>query len=776
VFREFEPYFYLMPQTEDLQAAKAASEAIAADNRGRKVKAKHVEVVEKKLGGQDIKLLRIVCHSPGDVPSLREANKPLGTVYEHDIPFNRRFVIDSGLIPTALADWEIEGKRVKGFKLLTEGEALSATPQMRSLAFDIETHNPKGIPDPTRDASIMVSFSAGTQKTSGVITYAKSSFGKDFVTLVPSEKEMLEEFCKRVKAARPDIICGYNSDEFDIPYLMERALRTKAAFNLSRGKNARIVLKKLGIRRRAKIRGRIHLDLFVPASLFDFTGTFKFDRLTLGVVYETLTGDHKLDTKKMEIWKVWDEGGKPLEHLLDYSLADALACRKVLDHFLPLEIGLARVTRMNLFDISRATPGQMVENIIMRRAFERNELVPNKPSFAAIESRQNDAIKGAYVKIPSPGIYENIAVFDFRSLYPSIITSFNIDPFTLNCKCCTDKEAHLSPTGVHFCAKQKGVVPETLDRVLDERAKLKAQLKEVAKGSNEYKTLDARQWGLKILANSTYGYLVYARSRYYSRECGEAITALARHYIQQTMKEAEDEGFKVLYGDTDSLFLQLGSKTQADAQEFRKKVNKSLPGRMELELEDFYPRGIFVSKKAAEQGARKKYALISQTGSIKIRGFELVRRDWSEVARNTQRSVLEILLKEGDLPKAVALVRKTVEELMEGKTPLSQCIIRTQLRKNVSSYEVKSPELAAVISARKQGVNVSEHSLVEYVITRQGRTTSEKAQIAELAKDYDADYYVNHQVLPAVLKILGELGFSEDDIKTKGSQRSLSDW
>jgi DNA polymerase I len=246
------------------------------------------------------------------------------------------------------------------------------------------------------------------------------------------------------------------------------------------------------------------------------------------------------------------------------------------------------------------------------------------------------------------------------------------------------------------------------------------------------------------------------------------------------MKKAEAAGFKVLYGDTDSLMLLYPKGGEEKVKEFQKGVNAALPEKMELELEDFYPRGIFVSKKQTseknERGAKKKYALINREGKIKIRGFELVRRDWSRVARNTQREVLRILLAEGDVRKAVELVRETVKQLKEGKTPLSDCVMYTQLQKSTAAYEVKSPELGAVMHARKHGLTIPEGSVVAFVITKKGNSISEKAQVAELARDYDADYYVNNQVLPAVLKILGALGVDEEDIKTKGTQSRLGGW
>ncbi len=776
-FIPFEPYFYFLPTNNDLDKSIELSKSISANVKGKIFKIKDALKIEKKIGFKQISVLKIICFGPSDVPILREEFKKFGVVYEFDIPFARRFSIDNHLFHLINYDWTIDSKIVTNYKSDSNESESQIASKLNSMAFDIETHNPSGLPVPQTDPCIMISYSTSKDaENARVITYNKENFGKPFVILVEDEKSMIEKFSAVLKSHKIDILCGYNSDEFDIPYLDERAKKTKANINLGRGKKSRILIKQLGLRRRAKISGRVHLDLFPPISLMDFIGAIKFPRLTLGVVYNTLTGQDKTDIKKDTIWKAWDDGGESLSHLYDYSQDDAIACRNVLDFVLPLQISLAKVTGMSLFDVSRSTTGQMVESILMQRAFDRNELLPNKPDFATTESRREDAIQGAYVKVPQPGIYEKIVVFDFRSLYPSIITSFNIDPFTLNCTCCSQEESYVAPTGARFCKKNKGIVPETLNYVLDERMKIKSQLKTVEKKSDLYITLDSRQWALKILANSTYGYLVYARSRYYSRDCGSAITAFARHYIQQTMKEAENAGFTVLYGDTDSLFVQLGNKTIEDAKEFQKAINKTLPGRMELEFEDYFPRGIFVSKKGEEQGARKKYALISQSGFIKIRGFELVRRDWSTIARETQRNVLDILLREGDLKKAVALVKKTIDDLYTFKVPIANCAIRTQLKKDVSKYEVKSPEVGAVLNARKQGINVTNYSLVEYVITKKGKTISEKAQILDLATDYDPEYYVNKQILPAVLKILGELGVNEQDIKTSSSQKTLGNW
>jgi DNA polymerase Pol2 len=380
------------------------------------------------------------------------------------------------------------------------------------------------------------------------------------------------------------------------------------------------------------------------------------------------------------------------------------------------------------------------------------------------------------VKLPDPGIYENVVVLDFRGLYPSIIVSYNIDPGTLVERehRGTEKTADVfvSPTGAEFSKKETGLIPFVLDYLIDMRMKIKKELKNLDKAGDAYKKLDARSLSLKILSNSFYGYMGYARSRWYSRPCAESVTAWGRKHIMETIEAAERAGFTVLYSDTDSVFLLY--KNKQDVLDFMRDVNAALPEKMELELEGFYPRGVFVSKKGGEErGAKKKYALLGEDGRIKIRGFELVRRDWSAIAKDTQLKVLEAILKEGSKEKAVRIIREVVSELQAGKVPLEKLAISTQLNKDPQRYEIVSPELSAAKKMLRAGIPAERGTLIFYVVGKNGKSISDKAEPLELAKDYDADYYINNQVLPAVMKIMKELGYDEYSMKVGGRQKSL---
>ncbi len=813
---DFEPYFYVHVENvgqsngknevrDEAKEARIAEglKQLRAFGKGGEARVKRVEVVERLLLGKKVRVFKVFCEHPSQVPKLREEAKRFGTCYEDAIAFTKRYVIDKKLTPCGRVEAEIgEQKQIRKIRAVETPE--ESDMKLNLMAFDIETHNPQGMPRPEQDPCLMIGIAEG--KESMLLTYDRKAGKRDKteekelegrkggeaekgrekesaegITVYANEKEMLEAFGRLLKREKADVLCTYNGDVFDLPYLRERAKKTKAAMHLGRDRSLP-ASRQLGLRMHTSIAGRVHFDAFPVISLLNYIGALKLQRLTLKMAYKEILGGKKEEVDKYDIWKIWDKGTEEeLRHLFKYCRVDAEAALQLSEYVLPLETELSRLTGNTLFDTARATPGQLVESLLMREAFDSNELILNKPSYEEVQQRSENPVEGAFVQLPSPGVYEYLAVLDYRSLYPSIIISHNIDPSTLNCDCCTEKEAFVSPKGHRFCRKRKGLIPRMLQGVLEARIKVKERLKQMKKEGKEqsptYKSVDARQWALKILANSTYGYLLYSRSRYYSRECGESVTAWGRHYVQETLKKAEAFGLKPLYADTDSAFL-LYEKQENEYKvlEFQKKVNAELPESMELELEDFYPRGIFVSKKQEEKGAKKKYALINKEGKIKIRGFELVRRDWSKIAKETQREVIRILLAEGNVEKARALVREVIEKLKSGMVPLEDLVIYTQLKKKAKSYEIVSPEVSAFLKAQKAGLVVDEKTTIGYVITKQGKSISEKATIIEQAKDYDADYYINNQVLPAVLKILGAMGFEKEDLKTKGKQSSIGDW
>ena len=682
--------------------------------------------VKKTYKGKEVDAVKIIFHFPKDVPIFREELRSYMKIYEHDIPFARRYLIDNNVYPMS-----------------GEGEE-----DFRVLGVDIETYT-ETHPDPKKDPLIMISLA--TKDMSTVLTYKRAD--KDFLEVLENEKEVLIRFFELVKEINPDVIVTYNGDTFDFPYILERVRILKVDVPLE----FRILGK--GATRKVRIPGYCHVDLFpIAKRLLSLTN------YTLEAVYEELTGKKKLKIPGEMISVYWDREGEFLDELLEYSREDAEAALIIGEKFLPLQYALSRIVGQTPFDISRASSSAMVDWLLLREAHKRGEIAPNQPGGGEYQARASRSYEGAYVLEPEKGIHENLVQLDFRSLYPSIIIAHNVDPLTLGCDCCDNT----SPAGYTFCLNKKGFIPEILKTLLEERAKIKEKMKK-----SDDKMLDVQQWALKILANSFYGYMGYPRARWYSLECAESTTAWGRMYLKKIIDMAQKEGLKVIYGDTDSVFIKMSDNKVERALRFLEEVNASLPEGMELEFEGFYPRGLFVTK--------KKYALLDENRNFITKGLEIVRRDWADIAKKTQQEVLEIILKEGSPEKAADVIMNVTQRLKKREVDPRDLVIYTRLTMPLSQYKAVAPHVQLAREMRDRGEDVSVGSTIAYIVGEGKGLIRDRAVLYDefIKKNvpYDADYYIENQVLPAVMRIMVAFGYSKDGlIYQKTEQQSLEKW
>lgn len=544
----FKPYIYVLPRN-----LETCQEQIG------ELDVLKVEKVKMKDLAKETDFFKVTFKHPQDVPKLRDKIRDLPAVKdirEHDIPFYRRYLIDKGLFP--MAEVEVEGKtadivndepaandNTHIFQLQGKIKPISSEfPDLNVLSIDIEVYNPKGMPKAEEDPIIMISISSN-QGLQTVLSTAESSL--DFVETVENEAEMLKRFVEIVKTEDPDILIGYNSDNFDFPYIKDRAALLDIPLNIGTDGSSLKFIKK-GFANAALVKGRIHIDLYLIMRRY-----LQLDRYTLERVYLELFDRKKEDIPGDEIHQYWSDGGEKLEKLFRYSLDDAVAVTEIGEKMLPLPLELTRIVGQPFFDIARMTTGQMVEWYLIRKAYEQGEVVPNKPSATQYSNRRGKRAAGGYVKDPVKGLHENIVYFDFRSLYPSIIISKNVSPDTLVNECNPEK-CHISPEGGHMFIKEPaGFVPSIIGNILKERVRLKTSMKE-SNDEEEKMFLNVQQEALKRLANSMYGVYGYSRFRWYRLECADAITAWGRDYIKKTMVKAENFGFKPVYADTDGFY------------------------------------------------------------------------------------------------------------------------------------------------------------------------------------------------------------------------------
>ncbi len=225
------------------------------------------------------------------------------------------------------------------------------------------------------------------------------------------------------------------------------------------------------------------------------------------------------------------------------------------------------------------------------------------------------------------------------------------------------------------------------------------------------------------------------------------------------------------------MVLQLMRKEELikKAEEFAEKVNKQLPGIIELEFRGLYEGGIFVARRAEEVGAKKRYALIDYQGNLEVRGFETVRRDWCQLAKNIQRQVLVTILRDKNPSKAVQLVRDMIKKIKEKKVSLDELVILEQITRPLSRYEHIGPHVKAARKSRARGRPVGEGTVIGFIIVKGSGSISDRAEPVEDVKlnQYDPDYYVNHQILPASIRVLKALGITEQEVVTGKVQKKL---
>jgi DNA polymerase elongation subunit (family B) len=760
----FEPYFYVVGEVD-----VKALEALRQDD----YQVVRVEKVKKNLNEHPTEALKVFVNIPRGVPALKDLAKELPGVigvYEYDILYTRRYLIDKGIIPLTLT--KVEGKEspfqskvpcIKAEKIMPAGED---TLKPKLLAVDIETYNPENKINMKKHPILMIGLYG--EKFSRVITWKKFETKEKYIEFVSTEAEMLQRFVELVSDYGPDMLVGYFTDGFDLPYIVERAKIHKVKLDLGLDYGQLEITGKTQLE--AKITGIAHIDIFKFIRKV-IARSLKTDSYSLDAVAKELIGEGKHPVDMNAFFKAWDEGGEQLEEYCKYNLQDCALTYKLTEKVLPNLIEFVRIIRLPPYDINRMTFSTFVEWYLMNQASAQNEILLNRPYKRDELSRMSDRIKGAFVYEPKPGFYQKITVFDYRSLYPSIIASHNISKGTLNCDCCKDTPKVTTERGTFwYCAKRKGLFSTVISDLILRRGELKKQLK-----TSKDPLLAARSEALKVLANSFYGYMGFAPARYYCIECAESTTAWARHYIHQAIETAQQAGFTVLYSDTDSVFLLLEKKTKEDALALMEKINKDLPGLMELDYEGFYPAGIFVSLKAGESGAKKKYALLDEKGTMKIRGFESVRRNWSFIAKDVQKRVLEIVLKEHDAAKAKLYVRDVVEKMRKNTIPLDKVVIHTALSKATTGYTSIGPHVAAAQRMEAKGMTVGAGSVIKYVVVKGKGKIRDKVKLPEETSqdEYDGEYYITNQILPGVERIFAVLGIKVDDLMSSTKQSSL---
>jgi len=252
-------------------------------------------------------------------------------------------------------------------------------------------------------------------------------------------------------------------------------------------------------------------------------------------------------------------------------------------------------------------------------------------------------------------------------------------------------------------------------------------------------------------------------------------------YVYDLEVEATHRFFAnyVLIHNTDSIAFLKNGKSEKEIKELLEKLNSELPGIMHLELEDFFKRGLWVTTRAGITGAKKKYALLDKKDNLKIRGFETVRRDWCHLARELQNKIIKQILEDGNEKKSLEYFKKIVKKIKEKKVSQEDLIIRTQLKKPLSEYVARGPHVIAAQKMKEQEIPVSQGGIIDYYIAEtpgKGKRVGDKVKLPHEKGNYDINYYLERQILPAVENIFQVFGINVKEIIEGKKQENLGKW
>ncbi len=749
----------------------------------RITKVKKTEIHDKNFLGKSVKAFKIFITNYKDAhPVANKLDfKEIEARREYDMSLITKYIIDKKFIPLS---WrKISGEILNNssefggidsafdidtcikVEKIEKIENKKFKPKI--LAFDIESDEL----ELGKGEILMISLVSDNFKK--VLTCKKSLKKPTYVEYFKSEAEMLEAFIDYVNKISPDVLVGYFSDGFDIPYLKARAEKNKIKLSLGLDKSQPSFFR--GRIPKAKITGIVHVDLFRFIETV-YSQYLQSETLGLNDVAYELLGEGKKEFNHKHSSKIKEH---EWENYFEYNLQDSILTYKLAEKFWPDMIEFSRIIQEPLFEITRSSMAHLLEDYILHQLNNYNEIAEKRPLHDEIkERRQRKRVEGAFVLEPKAGLYENLAIFDFTSMHTSIIVSFNISKATLLKK--REKNSYESPevefagkkTRFYF-SKKPGFFPMMFKELIEKRKKVKREYKE-----NPNPITKARSNAFKLLSAAVHGYIGFFGARYYSLESSASILAFVRKFNKETIDKTRNAGYNVIYGDTDSVAFQLKNKKRTETLKFLKKLNSELPGIMELELEDFYKRGIWVTKRAGGFGAKKKYALINERGKLKIRGFETVRRDWCNLVRNLQNDILQRILKDGNEKKAFQILQKTVDDLKKRRVSRDEILIRTQLKKPLSEYKARTPHVIAAEKMKKSGTPVDMGMLIEYFIAETRLKKSlvrEKVKLPDEKGEYNIKYYLEHQILPAVENIFEVFGIKKEDILIK-DQKKLTEF
>jgi DNA polymerase-2 len=558
----------------------------------------------------------------------------------------------------------------------------------------------------------------------------------------------------------PDIIIGWNVVNFDFDLLQKRFDLHGIKFTLGRDGNVPYWHKnKASEQQFIEINGRVVLD---GIDLLK-TATYNFPSFSLDNVANTLLGmGKKVDDVDNRIQEITDNFHHDKTALARYNLEDCRLVLLIFQHTQLLEFAMLRAQLTGLaIDRVGGSVAAFI-NLYLPKLHRSGYVAPNMG-----DGDQGFESPGGFVMDSTPGLYQNVLVLDFKSLYPSIIRSFNIDPMGLIEGLKSPETAIEGFDGAYF-SREHHFLPGIITELWKERDKAK-----------EEKNAALSQ-AIKIIMNSFYGILGSTGCRFFDPRLSGSITKRSHSILKTTKAWIEDKGYQVIYGDTDSIFVHVGDEqsaqnSQALGKTLQDFINQrwqtllqeqfNIYSELEIEFETHFSKFLMPTVRGQDVGTKKRYAGLVQKGEeqqLIFKGLESVRTDWTELAKQFQRKLYHMIF--NDEPVA-EYIKQIVAQTLAGEHD-ELLVYRKRLRRKLDLYvknvppHVRAARLADDIN-KEQGkpLKYQNKGWIEYVMTTSG-PQPKGYQTAAL----DYQLYIDRQLLAVADAILPFINTSFDEI------------
>ena len=674
--------------------------------------------------------------------------------YEADVRSTERYLMERFIY----AQVEIIGKTefIDGLWVYRNPEIKSSTfsPDLKILSLDIET----GMNGDLYSVAVHQRYKNENIKQVFMVGDKNEKRPEHHLLLRENEELVLREFFEFFSKIDPDLIIGWHVIGFDLSFLEKKCRKYKIPFNLGRAGSRLVIQEKKGAGYFAKTDGRIVID---GPQVLRGAG-YQFENFKLDTVAHELLGQGKDIGSENSNDKVGEIERRFREDKNALSLYNLLDCTLVLDIFEKTRILELLKTQSKLSGLllDRVGVSTAAFDFFMLPKIHRKGIVASN----VIDIHREAPNAGGYVLSPEAGFYEHVLVFDFKSLYPSIIRTFRIDPLS---RLRADKDPIKTPVGLTFSGTEH-ILPQRLKDLMKKRDQAKVE------GD------DSLSKAIKILMNSFYGVMGSTGSRFYHSDLSRAITGVGRWVLEESIKYLEDQGYKIIYGDTDSIFITLKAGLWGNMDQFGSqlvdKVNTFLTklikrefktdSYLELQFEKYY-RKFYLPRSRSGQGdgAKKRYAglLVKERAEeIDFVGMEYVRSDWTKLAKGFQFELFSRFFRDEDIEK---WVKEFITQVKSHQFD-NDLVYKKRLTKRPEEYTSNVPphvKAALQIEVNKRrGLKT-----IEYVMTSRGPVPIDNALY-----DIDYEHYIQKQLRPLAEDLLNIKGTSFDNL-VGGDQLAL---